>query len=163
MGTQGKQMTLAEANRRAKAITNSIKTEWSNIETHIAGSVRREKEFVNDIDFILITADGFIPKYLNECFPMMKFTSLGNKKGTALSQDGIQFDFNACTPEEFGSFQLHCTGSKQHNIILRSKACKLGCSLSQYGLKLLTGELIRDTEQNIFKALGMSYVEPKDR
>lgn len=163
MSKQGISVPLADANRRADALIRALKFQWPHMEIHIAGSIRREVAIVSDVDFILITPTGLMPVGFEEDLPFLKFTCLGKKKATGIAQDGMQYDFRSCTDEAFGAMQLHCTGSTEHNILMRKKAKSMSCSLSEYGLTIPGGGIICDKEINIFKALRMDYIEPKHR
>jgi DNA polymerase (family 10) len=111
-----------------------------------AGSVRRRKETVGDID-ILVVVDK--PENAIERFE--------------LPEGGIKADLRFVGPESYGAALLHFTGSKTHNVALRGLAIRKGLKLNEYGLwrgeKLIAGK----TEEEIYDALGLQYIEPEMR
>ena len=134
----------------------------------IAGSIRRKKETIRDID-ILIVAEK--PKEV-----MDKFTTLDNvkrvlAKGTTkaaiLLKEGIAVDIRIIPEKSYGAALNYFTGSKDHNIKLRQIAIKKGWKLSEYGLFRKKGKIetyiAGKTEQELYKKLGMRYIEPEMR
>jgi DNA polymerase (family X) len=87
----------------------------------------------------------------------------GEKKAVILLTGDVQVDMRVSTPEAYGSMLQYNTGSKQHNVILRTYALEKGMSLSEYGIKK-GGELHEyKTEENFYKAIGIPYIEPELR
>jgi len=130
----------------------------------IAGSLRRMKEVVGDID-ILVTSD--YPEKVMDVFTKMDGVSRILAKGSTKSAvmfSSIQADVRVLKPEVFGAALQYFTGSKEHNVAVRKIAIKKGYKLSEYGLFERTGKLIAaKDEEIIYKRLGMSYVPPQLR
>ncbi len=126
---------------------------------HIAGSLRRGKPFVSDVDLVVI-ADTLAVKDTFGESPI-----LDTDPNTPYQLDGIQIDLLVVPPGFEGSALLHFTGPKWSNIRLRSRAKSLGLSLSQWGLVNPDhGDVVAcATEEDVYSALGMDYVEPGDR
>ncbi|MCK4588916.1 MAG: DNA polymerase/3'-5' exonuclease PolX [Nanoarchaeota archaeon] len=130
----------------------------------IAGSYRRKKETLGDLDILAISEH---PKKTVEFFtklPEIKRTiAKGPTKATIRLKNNLQVDLRVLKEKEFGSALQYFTGNKQHNIELRKIAIKKGYKLSEYGLfkkkKLIAGK----TEQEIYQKLGMQYPEPEIR
>jgi DNA polymerase (family 10) len=131
-----------------------------------AGSVRRMKETIGDIDIQASTSD---PEKLIGEFTKFEIvdrvTLQGPTKVSVLTKTGLQVDLRVVKPEEFGAALQYFTGSKAHNIKLRDIAIKKGFKLNEYGLfevktdKRVAGE----TEESIYETLGMRMIPPEMR
>jgi DNA polymerase (family 10) len=132
----------------------------------VAGSVRRRCETVRDIDILAASSS---PKPVSDAFvrnpEVWKVNAHGETKSSVILRDRLQVDLRVVGPEEFGAALLYFTGSKTHNIKLRALAKKRGWKINEYGLfDERTGKRIAGrTEEEIYKALGLAYVEPEMR
>jgi DNA polymerase (family 10) len=126
----------------------------------IVGSIRRMKEYVNDVDVVLI------PNFKETIRINMDAIGIhqsGGDKKEAWIVNGVKVELYYATHDTWGAFVLMYTGSKEYNISMRVKAKGLGYILNQYGL-FKGEELIANRyEEDIFTALGMEYVKPEDR
>ena len=136
------------------------------LRVEIAGSLRRFKEVVKDIDLVA-SAEGsgrVIHEFIN--FPMVtQVIASGETKGSVLLKNGVQVDLRVVKPEEFPHVLQHFTGSKEHNTALRRLAKDLGYKVSEYGLfKEDDSEPIYcDDEAGIYQQLGLAYIPPELR
>lgn len=129
-----------------------------------AGSFRRAEETVGDID-ILATGDDAekIMKYFVAQPYVAEVEASGATKTTVITKDGLQVDLRVVKPNEFGSALQYFTGSKSHNIHLRTYAKSKGFKLSEYGF-FKEGRLVASkTEEQCYKALGMQFIPPEMR
>ncbi|MEW6601135.1 MAG: DNA polymerase/3'-5' exonuclease PolX [Nitrospirota bacterium] len=132
----------------------------------IAGSLRRWKETIKDID-ILATSDD--PKEVMKVFvhlPMVKETLMdGPTKSSIITNDGIQVDLRVVSGDAFGAALAYFTGSKEHNIRLREMAVRKGLKINEYGIFDVTTEkkLGGKQEEDIYRILGMPFIEPELR
>lgn len=134
--------------------------------THVdvAGSLRRRKETIGDIDLI---ATSTKPKRLIEAFKQLPQIDHVKEEGEAHMmvryRNGMQGDLIMLKPNEYGSAFLHFTGSKEHNILLRERAIKMGLKLSEHGL--FKGEKIvaSKTEEDVYRALKLDWIPPEIR
>jgi len=132
----------------------------------IAGSLRRKKETIGDLD-ILVSSE--FPDEVMDYF--VKFSSVqqvllkGSTKTSVLLNDGLQVDFRVVKKESYGSALQYFTGSKEHNVKMRSIAIKKGFKLNEYGLfdKNTDEYVVGNTEEEIYNMLGLSYIEPELR
>lgn len=132
----------------------------------IAGSVRRGKSVVNDID-VVIGSPGLKAgvEAILEVPGMSTSTNLERAKQTAtiLFEDNVQIDAMYVREDYWGGMLMFLTGSAAFNVILRGFAKKDGMKLNQYGLwhneELIAGK----TEELIFQALGLPFIEPAER
>jgi len=135
-------------------------------EVRIAGSIRRCKETVGDIDLIARSDE---PEKAIEAFTLIdnvqEVLEKGNTKGSVIYQGNIQVDLRIVKDDAFGSLLQHFTGSKDHNVKLRKIALAKGLHLSEYGLKNAeTGEQIPfSAEEQQYEMLGLQFIPPELR
>lgn len=124
-----------------------------------AGSIRRGRDDVGDIDLVIERTDAVQVK-LAECFGLQK----NGKPCRSGVVDGIQIDCNLAAPDEWGAFLMFATGSAETNIAMRRIAIKRGWKLNQYGLFDGSGKKIAGTtEQEVYAALECDWVPPERR
>ncbi len=131
----------------------------------VAGSVRRWKATVGDMDFLATATD--VNEVL-DCFvglPMVDVVDLrGANKATVRLNNGIQVDLYVMDPGYYPSLLQHFTGSREHNIALRDRAIKMGLKLNEYGLQRSDGTPIPiKNEADIYRTLGMDWMPPELR
>jgi len=130
----------------------------------IAGSLRRRKETIKDIDILVASEE---PKYVINFFTKMpevkRVLARGPTKSTVILDNNIQADVRVVGKTSFGSALLYFTGSKEHNIALRELAIKKGYKLNEYGLFKGAKKLAGKTEEDVYKKLGLKYIEPELR
>jgi DNA polymerase (family 10) len=132
----------------------------------IAGSLRRMKETIGDLD-ILASSDypdevmDYFVKYDNVQRVLMK----GITKTSVVLNDNLQVDLRVIKNESFGAALQYFTGSKEHNVKMRSIAIKKGFKLNEYGLfsKKTNKYVIGKNEEEIYNKLGLDYIEPELR
>ena len=132
----------------------------------IAGSLRRKKETIGDLD-ILVSSE--FPDEVMDYF--VKYPSVqrvllkGITKTSVLLNDGLQVDLRVVKKESYGSALQYFTGSKEHNVKMRSIAIKKGFKLNEYGLfdKNTDEYVVGNTEEELYNTLGLSYIEPELR
>ena len=131
-----------------------------------AGSARRRKETVRDLDIIATAND---PKALIDYFTKLTWVSevaaKGPTKATVVSHEGFRFDLRVVPPECYGNLLQHFTGSKDHNVALREDAVRRGLSVSEYGVTdVESGEVITAAdEEQVYERLGYAYIPPELR
>ena len=131
-----------------------------------AGSLRRLKETVGDIDLIgtADNAEAVIASFIS--LPMVReVLAQGPTKASVIVTSGLQVDLRIVEHEAFGSLLQHFTGSKQHNIDLRERARRQGLSLSEYGITdIETGKMETFiSEAAFYQRLGLQYIPPEIR
>jgi DNA polymerase (family X) len=126
-----------------------------------AGSARRRKETVRDLDIIATAND---PKALTEYFTQLtwvaEIVAKGPTKATVVSHEGFRFDLRVVPPESYGNLLQHFTGSKEHNLALREDAVRRGLSVSEYGItEVESGEVFTaEREEEVYERLGYAYI-----
>ena len=147
----------------AESILEFLRQLPQTSQAEIAGSYRRGKEIVHDIDFIVATK---LPvEIINEFTEMPEVAqviSKGKTKSSVRLNNGLQCDLRAVKNSEFPFALNYFTGSKAHNVKMRSLAIKNGYSLNEYALnsKTKTNEDVINDESDLYKALGLSFIHP---
>lgn len=147
----------------ADRIVNQLKEHSAVERISVCGSTRRMKETVGDID-ILATGNNIeiIDAFVN--LPNVKEVLWkGTKKATVIVEEGEQVDLRVIEPDSYGAALQYFTGSKAHNIHLRTICLKLGYKLNEYGLFKGDEKIAGRTEEEIYKALGMDTPPPEIR
>lgn len=135
-------------------------------QAEMAGSLRRMKETVGDID-LLVTAPE--PARVTEAFvklpQVQEVLARGDTKASVRHVEGIQVDLRVVEPQALGAALQYFTGSKQHNIRVRDLASRKGLKVSEYGVfDEKTGRRIAGrTEEEVYQAVGLPYIPPELR
>lgn len=129
-----------------------------------AGSLRRRQETIGDLDILAICRD---PAPLMDRFTVYDkgedILAHGSTKSSLLLKDGLQVDLRAMDSRQFGSALLYFTGSKAHNIALRKRAMAMGLKVSEYGIFQDDAAIAGRTEEECYRALGLSWIPPELR
>src|ERR687887_1250304 len=131
-----------------------------------AGSARRRKETVRDLDIIATASDpAALTDYFTNLAWVAEVAAKGPTKATVVSHEGFRFDLRVVPPECYGNLLQHFTGSKEHNMALREDAVRRGLSVSEYGVQEVeTGELFTgSSEEELYERLGYAYIPPELR
>jgi DNA polymerase (family 10) len=136
------------------------------LEAEVAGSARRRRETVGDLDILVasVEPDEAVRRFVSMP-PVMRVLSQGSTKSTVVLERNLQVDLRVIPPEDYGAALQYFTGSKDHNVKLRTIAVRDGYKLSEYGLfKRETDRLVASgTEEEIYRVLGMDWIEPELR
>jgi DNA polymerase (family 10) len=131
-----------------------------------AGSFRRGRETVGDLDFVAASQDGpaLIAQFVQAPW-VSEVVAEGDMKATVLTRWGIQVDLYAVPSSIYASTLHHFTGSKEHNVAMRARAHARGWKISEYGIQKGEGAetLHPATEEEFFSLLGLSYIPPELR
>jgi DNA polymerase (family 10) len=151
---------------RLREVERVLAAHPAAVQVSIAGSARRYRETVRDLDLIATATDAAA---LIEAFCelpwVVEVAAKGGTKATVIGQDGLRFDLRVVPPEAYGNLLQHFTGSKDHNVALREAAVRRGLSVSEYGIsESETGELHAfATEEEVYAFLGYAWVPPELR
>ncbi|HET6527524.1 MAG TPA: DNA polymerase/3'-5' exonuclease PolX [Balneolaceae bacterium] len=158
----------------AKPIFNFMKDQKGVEAIEVAGSLRRSKETIGDVD-ILIGADSPFITPLFDAFVKhelaVEILGRGDTKSSIRTSDGRQIDLRIVKPEQFAAALMYFTGSKEHNVKLRQRARERGIALNEYGLFKLDDAGDTDfhqpldyaSETDIYGKLGLHFVPPELR
>ncbi|HWP84244.1 MAG TPA: DNA polymerase/3'-5' exonuclease PolX [Terriglobia bacterium] len=131
-----------------------------------AGSLRRGCETIGDLDLLVAASH---PEAVAEHFlrypQIADVMARGENKISVKLKEGMQVDVRLLEPSSYGAAMQYFTGSKAHNVALRDRAKRMGYKLNEYGLfRIADNERVAGrTEQEIYKALGLQYIEPEMR
>ncbi len=155
---------LSEALPVAEWIVKILKKTKGAVHVAIAGSLRRRKETVHDIDLVTAceeTSDTMV--YFLNLPKIQKILMKGTTRSTILLENGMSVDLRVVGIENFGATLHHFTGSKVHNITLRKMAVEKGMKINEYGIWQGNKRIGGEREQDIYDAFGMQYIEPEMR
>lgn len=145
----------------AEIILERLREHPDVLRAQYAGSLRRSKETVGDLDFIVATSK---PADLTRYFAEMDLTEnvivQGDTKCSIHLENGLQCDLRAVSNAEYPFALQYFTGSKEHNVALRSRALKRGLSLNEYGFSGKDEIPEVHDERDIYKALGLDFIDP---
>lgn len=132
-----------------------------------AGSLRRGKETIGDLD-LLVTGAGAATALDRFVAHPRVHEVLGhgaNKASVRFGLEGLQVDLRALPHESYGAAMQYFTGSKEHNVSLRTRALKLGLTLNEYGLFRLEGNerVAGETEEEVYEKMGLQWIPPELR
>ena len=157
---------LGRALPALKAVVSVLAEHPASDQVSIAGSARRYRETVRDLDIIATANDApALIDYFTSLRWVLEVVAKGPTKATVVSQDGYRFDLRVVPPESYGNLLQHFTGSKDHNIVLREAAVRRKLSVSEYGVQdTETGETFTArTEDELYRFLGYDFIPPELR
>jgi DNA polymerase (family 10) len=155
------------ARRRGEEILQSLQETGLASRIEIAGSLRRRKEIIRDIDIVAASREpGLLCAAFRGLPGVVDVTADGPTKTSLRFADGLAADLRVVSEEEYPAALLYFTGSQEHNTQLRGRAKKLGMKLNEYGLfaaEAPGGPIPCASEVAIYAALGLAYIEPELR
>jgi len=155
---------LGEIMPMASEVFEKLKNLKEVKEISLAGSLRRRKETIGDCDILVVSEN---PKKVMDFFVSLdgveKVWGKGLTKASIRTKEGFDIDLRVVPKESYGSALQYFTGSKDHNIITRKIAIEKGLKLSEYGIfrgkKMIAGK----NEEEVYKAIGLPWIEPELR
>ena len=157
---------LGRALPALKAVVAMLADHPASQQVSIAGSARRYKETVRDLDIIATASDAdALIDYFTTLDWVIEVVAKGSTKATVISHDGFRFDLRVVPPESYGNLLQHFTGSKDHNVALREAAVRKKLSVSEYSVtETETGEEHAfGSEEELYAFLGYAYIAPELR
>jgi DNA polymerase (family 10) len=161
---QEQRVKLAIAAQYADSLVEYLQQNLSVNNIEVAGSYRRNKETVGDLD-ILVTAKSGSPvmEHLTGYDEIEQVVSKGNTRATVILHNHLQVDVRVVEPKSFGAALHYFTGSKAHNIAIRRRAQKRGLKINEYGVFKGDKRVAGDTEESVFKSVGLPWIAPELR
>ena len=167
LGSDGpRRALLGSTLPKLRARAAELATHPAALQVSIAGSARRYRETVRDLDLIATATDA---KALLEAFCnapwAVEVAAKGPTKATVVAQDGLKIDLRVVPHESYGNLLQHFTGSKEHNVALREAAVRRGLSVSEYGItEVESGDVHAfATEEEVYAFLGYDWIPPELR
>ena len=160
----GERMPLGLALPLAEEIIFEISKIPGTEGTVAAGSLRRMKETVGDIDILTMAENGErVIKAFTKLSPVKEILAAGDTKGSVILKNGMQVDLRVVEPGSYGAALQYFTGSKAHNIKLRTIALEKGLKINEYGVFRGTENIAGETEEEIYKTLELPWIPPEIR
>lgn len=165
---------LDEAQKIADDILSDLKSLEGVQQIEVAGSLRRSKETIGDIDILIAAEEKYIAPLFETFTNHERVTEVlgkGDTKSSVRTTEGRQVDLRIVKPENFAAALMYFTGSKEHNVGMRSRARDRGMSLNEYGLYKLNADgetnwkapQKTQTEADIYAKLDLNFVPPELR
>jgi DNA polymerase (family X) len=157
---------LATAREIAAQIGRALAAHGGVDRVEVAGSLRRMRETVKDIDILVTSTE---PARVIETFvtlpSVLEVSARGDTKASVRHTAGLRIDLRVVEPEAFGAALQYFTGSKDHNVRIRELARRHGLSLSEYGVfdETTGARVAGKTEEEVYGALGLSWIPPELR
>jgi len=157
-------LPLAFIYPRAQDIVEQLKKLKEVKDITLAGSLRRMKETIADAD-ILVASDK--SRQVMDAFvglpQVSKVVAKGNTKSSIVTKDGFQVDLRVVKPESFGAAKHYFTGSKAHNIRIRTLGVEKGLKINEYGVFRKDKSIGGKKEEEVFKSVGLPFIPPELR
>lgn len=156
---------LGDVAEDVETILDALRSHPATARAEAAGSVRRGKETVHDLDFIVATKkpEEIMDYFCNESWAAEVLVHGATKSSIRLA-NGVQCDLRAVSNSEYPFALAYFTGSKEHNVAIRGRALKHGFTLNEYRLAPTEGSDAKppkiNDEKDLYGALGLDYVEP---
>jgi len=155
---------LGEILPKTREVYKKLKNLKEVKRTDYCGSIRRMKETIGDVDFLVISKKpAKVMDFFVSLPGVIKIWGKGGTKASVRMEDGFDMDIRVLPKRSYGAALQYFTGSKEHNIVTRKIAIDKGLKLSEYGLfkgaKMIAGE----TEEDIYRTLGMDWIPPEMR
>jgi len=148
----------------ARELVAALRQELDIETVEPVGSLRRMKDTVGDIDLLAAHSDpGLVTSAFTRLPQVAETVMHGPTRATVILHNGLQVDLRALERERYGSLLQYFTGSKEHNVAIRTLAQKQGLSLSEYGFKRGETEILCPQEDDVYQALDLPWIPPELR
>jgi len=155
---------LGEILPTVKEVYEELKSLKEVERVDVVGSIRRMKETIGDVDFLVISKN---PEPIMDFFVslpgVVKVWGKGSTKASVRMKEGFDMDIRVLPKRSYGAALQYFTGSKEHNIALRKIAIEKGLKLSEYGLFKSSEMIAGESEEEIYQKLGMDWIPPEMR
>lgn len=160
----GLRITLSEAQEAAAAITKHLGKVGGVEALVVAGSYRRRKESVGDLDILVSCSPGSpVMETFVSYDAVQSVIAKGGTRSAVVLRSGLQIDLRKVPVESFGAALHYFTGSKAHNIAVRKMAMKKGMKINEYGVFKGKKQIAGRTEEEVYSLVGLPCIEPELR
>jgi len=160
----GRRMLWAEADQHAQAIADHLRRCKAIQRFEPAGSYRRGKETVGDLDFLAVARDRRAAMdHFGSFGAIAQVLARGPTKMSVRLSSGLQVDLRVVPAESFGAALQYFTGSKAHNIVLRGRAKAAGLKINEYGVFRGEKQIAGREEEDVYAALNLPWIPPELR
>jgi DNA polymerase (family X) len=157
---------LPTAHAVAVQVAQALRAHGGVDRLEIAGSLRRMRESVKDIDILVTSTEpARVIETLTTLPSVMEVTARGDTKASVRHQDGLAIDLRVVEPAAFGAALQYFTGSRDHNVRLRQLAIQRGLKISEYGVfdEATGARVAGTTEEEVYAAVGLPWIPPELR
>ena len=160
---------IIDARAAATTMVEHLRARCDLDQIGVAGSVRRWRETIGDVDIVVGSANGApIMEAFTAAPTVDRILARGETKSSVIVERGLQIDLRVVAPDQFGAALMYFTGSKEHNVHMRGLALKRKLLLNEYGLFRVGEEkngapIASRTEEEVFAALSMDWIAPELR
>ncbi len=161
---QAPRFKIAMAAQYAEALKSFLSAAHGVTEVTVAGSYRRMRETVADLDIVVAAAPGNeAMRHLLTYDEIVETLATGSTRASVLLKCGMQVDVRVVANESYGAALHYFTGSKAHNIAIRQIAQKRGLKINEYGVYQGTKRIAGETEESVYRAVGLPFIPPELR
>lgn len=162
--THEARMPWMTASQYANSLRDYLSAIEGVIQVEVAGSYRRGKETVGDLDILVCARRGAnAMEALRNYDETASVLASGPTRSSVVLRSGLQVDVRVVPPESFGAALYYFTGSKAHNIHVRRLAKSAGLKINEYGVFRGERSIAGKTEQEVFASVGLAYIPPELR
>ncbi len=160
----GERMLLATAAQYAEAFAGHLAKARGIEKVTVAGSYRRMRETVGDLDILVAARDGgaVVDRFCGYD-EVKEVTARGETRAAVVLKSGLQVDLRLVPPESYGAALHYFTGSKAHNIAVRKLGQAKGLKINEYGVFRGKKHVAGRTEESVFDSVGLPYIAPELR
>jgi DNA polymerase (family 10) len=159
-----KRLKLSVAQEIASPLLAYLKRVKGVKRVEIAGSYRRGKETVGDLDILVTRSEGSeIMERFTEYEDVDRIVSKGSTRSTVVLRPGLQVDLRAVPETSYGAALLYFTGSKAHNVAIRKMSVKKGLKINEYGVFKGKKRIAGKTEEEVYRQVELPFIEPELR
>lgn len=161
-----KRIYWARADELASRLRKHLSTEPAIKQLELAGSYRRGKETVGDLDFLVVSDDHeSVMRHFGEFEDVSSVIGQGETKMSVRMDNGFQVDLRVVPAESFGAALQYFTGSKEHNVVVRGRARSMGLKVNEWGVFRADNDeyVAGTTEQEVYEAVGLEWIPPELR
>ena len=159
-----KRYKLSEAEDAGEAYAAYLREDRSVGRVEIAGSYRRRKDSVGDLDILATSSEGARVIERFAAYPeVATVLAKGGTRSTVVLRSGLQVDLRVVPEESYGAALHYFTGSKAHNIAVRERGVVRGLKVNEYGVFKGERRIAGRTEEEVYRSVGLPYIEPELR
>jgi DNA polymerase (family 10) len=159
-----KRCKIAEIRPYVDALLDDLKAIGGVNSVTVAGSYRRCRETVGDLDLLVVAAkNSTVMDRFVAYDDVVEVLANGTTKSSVVLRSGLQVDLRIVAPESFGAALQYFTGSQAHNIAMRQIGHQRGLKINEYGVFKFEEKVAGDSEASVYRAIGLAWVPPELR
>jgi DNA polymerase (family 10) len=162
--SKSRRFSIALAAQLVEPLVRYLKQHPATLRVEPAGSLRRMKETVGDVDIVASSEHmEEVTQHFVQYDGVERVLSHGPTRASVALRQGLQVDLRVVAPESFGAALHYFTGSKAHNIEVRTLALKRGLKINEYGVFAGDERIAGETEESVFASVGLPFIAPELR